>query len=70
MVITDYRIQSVLRTYTKQLQRSKLDEKIVPDSAGAQPVEEKVTISPEAKRKMMERLSSNVLEKAYPTGVK
>ena len=70
MVITDYHVQSVLRTYTQQLQRSKLSERIVPEPDGTQPTEEKVTISSEARRMMMERLSSQVIEKAYPTGVK
>jgi hypothetical protein len=70
MVITDYRVQSVLRTYTKQLQRSKLAERIMPETSEAKPTEEKVSISGEARRMMMERLSSQVMEKAYPTGVK
>jgi len=66
MVITDYRVQSVLRTYTKQLQRSKLAAR--PDSDGADPKSkiEKVSISEEGRRRMMmERLTNQVFEKVY-----
>lgn len=67
MVITDYRVQSVLRTYTRQLQRSKLSNKVGKDSVDQKPSVEKVSISDEGKRRMMmERLSSQVIEKAYP----
>lgn len=65
MVITDYRVQSVLRTYTRQLQRSKLakTEKTTGDSKSSV---EKVSISDEGKRRvMMERLTSQVLEQMY-----
>ncbi len=66
MVITDFRVQSVLRTYTRQLQRSKLSGK-----TGRKPGEEssveKLSISDEGKRRlMMDRLTSQVLEKMYP----
>ncbi len=66
MVITDYRVQSVLRTYTRQLQRSKLTGKGGWESGG-EPSAEKVSISDEGKRRlMMDRLTSQVLEKMYP----
>lgn len=67
MVITDYRVQSVLRTYTRQLKRSKLLAKSGRNSGGADSSEEKVSISGEGKRKlMMDRLTSQVLEKMCP----
>ncbi len=66
MVITDFRVQSVLRTYTRQLQRSKLSAKAGRDSGG-ESNHEKVSISDEGKRMlMMDRLTSQVLEKMYP----
>ncbi len=66
MVITDYRVQSVLRTYTRQLQRSKLSAKTGRDTSGDGSAE-KVSISPEGKRLlMMDRMTSQVLEKMYP----
>ncbi len=50
MIITDYRVKSVLRTYAKQLQRAKLQKKNpgVPSSSS-----EKVTISEEAKKQLI-----------------
>ncbi|MFP5213177.1 MAG: DVU0524 family FlgM-associated protein [Acidobacteriota bacterium] len=67
MVITDYRVQSVLRTYSKQLQRSKLSEKLDSQGQDRKATSEKVTISDEARRRLiMERMTSQVLEKAYP----
>lgn len=66
MVITDYRVQSVLRTYTRQLQRSKLTSKGGWETGG-EPSAERVSISDEGKRRlMMDRLTSQVLEKMYP----
>ena len=66
MVITDYRVQSVLRTYTRQLQRSKLLE-TGRDTGGADSSAEKVAISSEGKRMlMMDRLTSQVLDKMCP----
>lgn len=66
MVITDYRVQSVLRTYTRQLQRSKLASKAGRESGGETSTE-KVSISDEGKRRlMMDRLTTQVLEKMYP----
>jgi hypothetical protein len=65
MVITDYRVQSVLRTYSKQLQRSKLARKLDMEDPGAS--REKVTISEEARRKViMDQVTSQALEQAYP----
>lgn len=65
MVITDYRVQSVLRTYSKQLQRSKLSRKL--DGGDTKASNEKVTISEEARRRMiMERVPSQAFEQAYP----
>ncbi len=67
MVITDHRVQSVLRTYTRQLQRSKLSAKNGRDKGGADAGVEKVSISGEGKRMlMMNRLTSQVLEKMCP----
>jgi len=68
MVITDYRVQSVLRTYTRELQqRSKLSANATGEAAGTDSGVEKVTISSEGKRMfMMDRMSSQVLEKMYP----
>lgn len=65
MVITDYRVQSVLRTYTRQLQRSKL-AKVEAETTDSKPSVERVSISDEGKRRLMiERLSSQVLEQMY-----
>jgi hypothetical protein len=67
MVITNYQVQSVLRTYTRELQRSKLsaDADLMAGS-GASSVE-KVYISSEGQRKyMMDRMTSQVLEKMHP----
>lgn len=67
MVITDYRVQSVLRTYTRELQRSKLMDKSIRDTGGADACTEKVSIFGEGKLKlMMNRLTSQILEKMYP----
>lgn len=67
MVITDYRVQSVLRSYTRQLQRSKFSAKNSRDTGGAASGAEKVSISGEGKRRlMMDRMTSQVLEKMCP----
>jgi len=67
MVITDNRVQSVLRTYTRELQRSKLLPSSGTDAGGADPGTETVSISGEGKRRlMMDRLTSQVLEKMCP----
>ncbi|MCE5335011.1 MAG: hypothetical protein LLG06_10515 [Desulfobacteraceae bacterium] len=63
MIITDYRVQSVLRTYTRQLQRSKLASKNGKESGGEQSAE-KVSISAEGKRRlMMDRMTNQVLDR-------
>jgi hypothetical protein len=70
MVITDYRVQSVLRTYTRQLQRSKLLATGGRDTGSADSGAEKVSISGEGKhRLMMDRLTSQVFGKIGPKQV-
>jgi len=62
MLITDYRVQSVLRTYSRQLQRSRLVGKAESDESRG-PLTEHVTISEEARRKMvMDRLAYQTRE--------
>ena len=51
MIITDYHIQSVLRTYTKQLQRSKLAGSS--SNCDHSMLVEKVSISEEAKQRLL-----------------
>ncbi|MHC1745232.1 MAG: DVU0524 family FlgM-associated protein [Syntrophobacteraceae bacterium] len=64
MVITDYRVQSVLRTYCKQLQRSKLSNRRLETEDGKIP-QEKVTISDEARRRMiMDKVTTQAFEQA------
>lgn len=66
MVITDYRVQSVLRTYTRQLQRSKLASKPGQEPSDQKTRVEKVSISDEGRRRlMMERLTNQVFERVY-----
>ena len=66
MVITDYRVQSVLRTYSRELQRSKVT-KDGRDEGATDAGTEQVSISGEGKRRlMMDRLTSQVLEKMCP----
>ncbi|MGD9506510.1 MAG: DVU0524 family FlgM-associated protein [Syntrophobacteraceae bacterium] len=58
MVITDYRVQSVLRTYGKQLQRSRFANKLNAGSS-QESNSEKLSISEEAKRRLiMDRVAS------------
>jgi hypothetical protein len=65
MVITDYRVQSVLRTYSRQLQKSKLARKL--EIGDTRQPEEKVTISEEARRRMiMDRVATQAFEQARP----
>ncbi|MGO8680193.1 MAG: DVU0524 family FlgM-associated protein [Limisphaerales bacterium] len=67
MVITNYRVQSVLRTYTRQLERSQLSAKPGRATGGGDSSAEKVSISGDGKfRLMMDRVTSQVLEKMYP----
>lgn len=66
MVITDYRVRSVLRTYSRQLQRSKFSEELEGLSDGQKIPGEKVTISEDARHHfIMERMTTQVLERAY-----
>ena len=51
MVITDYKVQSVLRTYSRQLQKSKLARKL--ELGDTKHAEEVVSISEEARRRMI-----------------
>ncbi len=61
MIITDYRVKSVLRTYAKQLQRAKLQKK---SPINTSPSKERVTISEEAKKQLIFMgLSKQALEK-------
>ncbi len=68
MVITDYRVRSILRTYTRQLQRAKTSGRTTgTDSEDRKPSAEKVSISDEGRRRMMmERMTNHALEKMYP----
>lgn len=67
MVITGYQVQSVLRTYTRQLKKSKLQAQESADSGGSESSGEKVSISSEGKRKLiMDRLTSQILENMCP----
>uniref|UniRef100_A0A832E9Z6 Uncharacterized protein n=1 Tax=Desulfacinum infernum TaxID=35837 RepID=A0A832E9Z6_9BACT len=64
MIVTDYHVQSVLRTYTRQLQRSRLASVLSGGEKGERPAEEKVSISEEARRRLIrDRVTSQVLEK-------
>ena len=65
MVITDYQVESVLRTYSRQLQRSKLATQT--QGEDRPPLSsEKVTISDEAKQRLlMDRVKSQALEHVH-----
>ncbi|MGQ9485436.1 MAG: DVU0524 family FlgM-associated protein [Desulfosoma sp.] len=64
MVITDYHVQSVLRTYTRQLQKSRLAAVFGGGERTEGVPEEKVTISEEARRRLIrDRVTNQVLEK-------
>lgn len=65
MVITDYKVQSVLRTYSRQLQKSKLARKL--ELGETKQPEENVSISEEARRRMiMDRVATQAFEQACP----
>jgi hypothetical protein len=66
MVITAYQVENVLRTYSRQLQRSKLMNQ---DSGEDQPMpSERVTISEEAKQRLlMDRVKGQALEQVRYT---
>lgn len=64
MVVTDYHVQSVLRTYTRQLQKSRLAAVFGGRERTEGAPEEKVTISEEARRRLIrDRVTNQVLEK-------
>ena len=69
MIITNYQVQSILRTYTRELQRSKSSADGERGSGGSTNSSsmEKVSISSEGQRTyMMNRMTSQVMEKMYP----
>ena len=67
MVITGYQVQSVLRTYTRELQKSKLRAQEEGESGSSENGTTKVSISSEGKRKLiMDRLTSQILENMCP----
>lgn len=60
MVITDYRVQNVLRTYSRQLQKSKLAGHFEQDRPNQS---EKLSISDEARQQLLlDRIKSQALE--------
>lgn len=66
MIITDYHVKKVLRTYTRQLQRAKLPPEQLPRGEGKPPFfsGEKVEISEEARRRLvMEQITKQVASK-------
>lgn len=64
MIVTDYHVQSVLRTYTRQLQRSRLASVWIGGEKAERPPEEKVSISEEARRQLIrDHVTSQVLGK-------
>ena len=66
MVITNYQVQSVLRTYTRELQRSQLSANAKGEAGNVDSGAEKVTISSKGQRvHMMDRMTSQVLKKMY-----
>ena len=67
MVITGYQVQSVLRTYTRELTKSKLLAQEGNGSSDSGSGETRVSISSEGKRKLiMDRLTSQILENMCP----
>jgi hypothetical protein len=68
MLITDYHVENVLRTYSRQLQKSKLNRQPFKEEQPAQA--ERVTISEEAKQKLlMDRIKSQALEQVPVSGL-
>ena len=61
MVVTDYHVQTVLRTYSRQLQRARAGAAL---GRPEDPPGERVTISEDARRLVMERAASQALETA------
>ncbi len=67
MVITGYRVQSVLRTYTRQLKKSKLLVAGDGEESYSDNGDTKVSISTEGKRKLiMDRLTNQILDNMRP----
>lgn len=67
MVITNHQVQSILRTYTRELQRSKSSVDGDRAAGSGTASTEKVSISSEGQRKyMMNRMTSQVLGKMCP----
>ncbi|MDR3569936.1 MAG: hypothetical protein P4L43_18090 [Syntrophobacteraceae bacterium] len=67
MVITGYQVQSVLRTYTRELKKSKLLAQENGESGSSESGATKVAISSEGKRKLiMDRLTSQILANMCP----
>ncbi|MEJ5347445.1 MAG: DVU0524 family FlgM-associated protein [Desulfosoma sp.] len=64
MVVTDYHVQSVLRTYTRQLQKSRLAAVLGGEERTERSADDKVSISEEARRRLIrDRVTSQVLER-------
>ncbi len=64
MVVTDYHVQSVLRTYTRQLQKTRLGVVLGGEERTERSADDKVSISEEARRRLIrDRVTSQVLEK-------
>ncbi|MGC8718551.1 MAG: DVU0524 family FlgM-associated protein [Thermodesulforhabdaceae bacterium] len=64
MIITDYRVKSVLRTYTRQLQKAKLPPAQSLDNEKLHPASEKVVISEEARQRLvMDQLAKHAMSK-------
>jgi hypothetical protein len=68
MMITDYLVQSLLRTYGKRLQRRSRDAgRVESDEIDDEITRERMVISDDVRRRMvMERMTSLAIEKAYP----
>jgi hypothetical protein len=64
MVITDYHVQSVLRTYTRQLLRAKFPSG--PDQGERSLPAVKVTVSDDAQQRLlMDRIKSQAVEQLH-----
>lgn len=68
MMITDYLVQSLLRTYGKRLRRRSRDAtRLKSDEIDDDLTRERLVISDDVRRRMvMERMTSLAIEKAYP----
>ncbi|MCX7823225.1 MAG: hypothetical protein N2260_07275 [Syntrophobacterales bacterium] len=67
MIITDYHVKKVLRTYTRQLQKARLPSELIPKGEGGNSQTfggERVVISEEARRRLvMEQLVKHAASK-------